>query len=135
MEVKFAPGFEKSLKRLFWRERLAPLNPKTYYRKARHYIQRARRGYGDEDLWNANDHIARVVLAFLDHAETCEMAGYPMGLSEKTWDKYKAEIRWLMNEQLERFDTPVETMMTDAYKARMKKANRLFGDYWQALWD
>lgn len=135
MKVVTTPEFEKDLKRMFWRQRLAPINPKTYYRYIKHFIQRGRRGYSDADLWNANDHIARIVIAFLDHTENCPMSGYPANLTEKKWNDYKAELRWLMQQELDMFETEPEVMATEAYQTRMKKASRLFGEYWQSLWD
>lgn len=135
MEVRFTKEFEKSMKRLIWRERLSWVNPAEYGRKIKYFVQRGRKGYSDPDIWNANDHIARTVLAFLDHSATCKMAGYPMGLSEKKWDLYKAEIKWLMEFHLNGDEVPIEVLKSEAHQKRLKRAQKIFGQYWQSLWD
>jgi hypothetical protein len=135
MEVKFTKGFEKSMKRMIWRQRLRYINPVEYKDNIKHFIQRGRRGYSDADIWNANDHIARTVLAFLKHNETCKMAGYPMGLTEKKWDDYKTEMKWLMEIHLERHDLPIEVLKSESHQKRLKRAQRIFGQYWWNLWD
>lgn len=135
MKIVTTREFEKSLKRLIRREQFAFINPAEYYRKIKWFIQRGVRGYSDCDLWNANDHIARTVLAFLEHNEKCKMAGYPMGLTEKKWENYKAEIKWLMELELNRQDVPIEVLKSESHRKRCAKANRIFGRYWAALWD
>lgn len=131
MKVEFGPEFEASLKRMVWEERLAPINPAHWYRSVRWFVQRGRRGYSDMDLWDVNDHIARCVIAFMDMPHH----GYPMGLTEKKWDEYKTEIRWLMEQQLNSWDIEPEVALSGSYQDRIKRANKLFGKYWQALWD
>lgn len=131
MEVNFSKEFEKSMNRAIWHERLAFINPAEWYRSVKWFIQRGRRGYSDCDLWNANDHIARTVLAFFDNVEK---TGIPMGVSEKQWEYYQTEIRWLMNEHIHN-DTHIAVIKTEAYKKRYAKAQWIFGTYWQALWD
>jgi hypothetical protein len=133
MKVVFTDEFKKSLKQLVWRERLSCVNPAEYYRNIKWFIQRGRRGYSDCDLWNTNNHIAEAVIAYLDHNAQCKMAGYPPDLTEKKWEHHKAEICWLMQQQLCR-DTPVEVLRSDAYQKRLASAQRIFGQYWQSLW-
>lgn len=136
MKVEFTPEFEKSLKRLVWSERTRYINPKQWYREVKWFIQRGRRGYSDRDLWNTNDYIARAVLAFFEHTEECILEGYPTGLTDKRWDKYKAEIKWLMEQELAEIgDVPTEVLASEAYQKRRKKARRIFGEYWDTLWD
>ncbi len=135
MKIETTPEFEKSLKRLVLRERFALINPAEYWRKTKWFIQRGRRGYCDADIWNANDHIARTVLAFLEHNTTCKMAGYPADLTPRKWSFIQKEIRWLMEEHLELHDTPIEVLTTKRYRDRYKRANKYFGQYWGALWD
>jgi hypothetical protein len=135
MKIKYTPEFEKSLKKLMFMERWSFVNPFEYARKTKWFIQRGRRGYSDMDLWNCNDYLATAVIAFLDHTETCGASGYPMNLTKNRWEKYKVEIRWLMEEHLEVRDTPIEVVISDSYQKRIKKARKIFGEYWQALWD
>lgn len=134
MKVSFGPDFAKSLRRLIWRERLKWINPAEYYRNIKWFIQRGRKGYSDADIWNADTHIANTVLAFLDYSDKYGHS-YPMGLTEKKWDEHKGELRWLMNEHLEKYNTPYEVIKTDAYQKRYARAQRIFSRYWQTLWD
>ena len=130
MKVKYGPDFIKSLKRLLWFERTKFVNPKEWYRQIKWFIQRGKRGYSDQDLWNADSHIARTVLAFIE----MNRMGYPMGLTEKRWAKILEEIKWLMQE-VDSSTPDYELMKTEAYQTRYKKANALFAKYWHNMWD
>lgn len=134
MKVTFSDEFFKSMRRLAWRHRLRWINPAEYYRNIKWFIQRGRRGYSDADIWNADQHIAETVVAFLDYHDKYGM-GYPMGLTEKKWNSHKAELRWLMEQHQKPFEVPVEVLKTEAYQKRYARAQRIFGRYWQALWD
>ena len=115
--------------------------PRQLYREAKYFIQRGRRGYSDRDLWNANHHIARTTLTFLDMGG---MHGVPGSFSqdgepwEKTlerWHKVESEIRWLMAEHLDDDVTRWEKWGAPEHRKRVERANRLFGKYWMTLWD
>ena len=135
MKVEFAPEFEKSLRKLILAERLAPINPKEWYRKTKYFIQRGRRGYSNQDLWGAYYHIGNTVIAFAEFQKK-HGAGYPMGLkSMKEWNKILDEIVWYMHEVMENTDTPIEVLSSKKYQDRCKKANALFAKYWQNMWD
>ena len=134
MKVKYGPEFEKSLKRVLWFERTRHFNPKEYYRQIKWFIQRGRRGYSDQDLWGAYHHIASTVDAFVDY-NLRYGHGYPVNLTNKSWNKILKEIQWYMREVSETTDTPYEVYSTEKYKQRCEKANALFAQYWQHLWD
>jgi hypothetical protein len=112
--------------------------PRALYMEAKYFVQRGRRGYSDRDLWNADTHIARTVVAFIDKGGKWGVPsrfvkeGEDWEKSEARWRKVEGEIRWLMGEYLEerftKFDEP-------AYRARWQRANRLFGKHWMSLWD
>ena len=93
-------------------------------------FQRAKRGYSDADLWNANDTIAKIVLAFIE----INQGSYPMGYTEKQSEKRKDEIIWLMTEHLSD-ETPIKERITPEYQKRFKKACKIFGEDWMGLWD
>lgn len=131
MKIEYGPDFEKSLKRLLRQERWSFINPFEYWRRAKRFVQRGKNGYSDPDLWNLNDYIARSVLAYLE----IEPHGWPGNL--KTMDEWKdirAEIKWLMQEFIDD-DTPMDVVISSAYQKRWKKAKKLFGEYWMAMWD
>lgn len=130
MKIIYTPEFEQSLKRLIRRERWSFVNPFEYRRRIKRFIQRGKRGYSDADLWNADQHIAETALAFLRK----ETMGIPYGLTEKKWEQYRTEMIWLMEESLDLNNTPAKDTTSDEYLKRYKKAKKIFGDYWTALW-
>jgi hypothetical protein len=132
MKIEFGPEFEKSLKRLVWRERLAPFNLAEWYRWARDFIQRGHRGYSDGDAWNGFFTIANVAKGAAVHILEHDI-GYPMGLSQKRWKVVLSEIVWLMDEVMDD-NTPIEVLRSEGYQKRRKQAERWFGKYWQHLW-
>lgn len=113
-------------------------NPRQLYREATYFIQRGRRGYSDRDLWNADYHIARTVMGFLDiERHTISFADHdpkvPWDKSLEVSKRNEAEIRWLMEQALNGW---MSADFTDPkYRKRYDRANRLFGKYWMSMWD
>ena len=99
-------------------------------REIKWVFQRAKRGYSDADLWGADHTIAKIVLAFIEISQS----GYPIGYTEKQWQKRKDEMKWLMNEHLSD-ETPFKERMIPEYQKRFKKACKIFGEDWMTLWD
>lgn len=118
--------------------------PRTLYLEAKYFIQRGRRGYSDRDLWDLNYHMARQVLAFLDTNRVGLTFGgfHPDEDDAKTVKRHRrveAEIRWLMEQEIAYYevwpDGFFEAGRSPEYQARLKRANRLFGQHWMSLWD
>lgn len=82
MEIKEGPEFRKSLRRMWWRQLLEPLNPNEYRRKLKWFWQRGKRGYSDADVWNAHSHISTVIAGMSRH-----LADHADGYPANPWDK------------------------------------------------
>lgn len=112
--------------------------PRALFQEAKYFIQRGRRGYSDRDLWNANSHIARTVLAFLANGGKAGVPsifckeGETWEKSMARWRKVETEIGWLMEDYLE---DDLSKWGDQNYQKRWDRANRLFGKYWMSLWD
>lgn len=114
--------------------------PRALYMEAKYFIQRGRRGYSDRDLWNANYHIARTVLAFLDSPRMGLQFwdgdfNKPHEWQEEHHSKIETEIRWLLEEFIHDDIEQWEKWGDADHQKRVARANRLFGKYWMSLWD
>lgn len=89
MKVEYAPGFEKSLRRLIWRQRLEPINPAGYYRKLKYFCQRGKRGYADCDIWSFDSYLEQVIAGGCRQLKHIHH-GYPAALAGKN-DKTEAQ--------------------------------------------
>ncbi len=115
-------------------------NPKEYYRRVKHFIQRGRRGYSDEDVWGLHYHLSEVLYRSLTDLRN-NIHSYPLDFQSS--DEWKA----VLDEMIEGFYLDVlddEWQIEDIdermkeYKRRERKLQRsltLLKKYYGDLWD
>lgn len=103
--------------------------------------QRLTVGYAYEEVWNLNDHLAAWVLPRLRHFREHGMMGHPPELTYAQW-------QWIVDEMIHSLDIYVRDNCADRGEltdeeerevcdpdSRYRRGLRLFGRYWEALWD
>lgn len=114
----------------------------------RHYIQRALRGYSDQDAWSANDYLARVIPGMLRKQK--KGYGYPESVgSRENWEEILEDIaqgfeaaEYISNGKSSYFveeDGMYVLKLNDkALKEatiKMEKGLQLFAKHYLNLWD
>lgn len=61
------------------------LNPVSYWRWMKWYVQRARRGYSDHDIWGLCDYLSEMIPNALEALKHDSM-GHPGDLTPEEWD-------------------------------------------------
>jgi len=99
-------------------------------RELRHWWQRRMRGWDDSDTWNIDFWLWRELgprIARLRQVQN----GYPMGMSESSWDDVLAEVQWFCEYMVAGEMWPVET---DPEFLRVMRAYGLFVKYLPTMW-
>lgn len=125
--------------------------PRDIYSKIYWFIQRGKRGYSDNDVWNFYSYLANVISEGTEQLRK-EAHGHPIGLTPKKWDKILKQISegfslthqcytelesYLNNEKtikkLRRKNKDLYPTKTEVKK--VDKAFKLFQKYFCNLWD
>lgn len=115
---------------------------KDLINKIKYFIQRGKRGYSDEDIWNIDSYLMEWLPKALRQLAKHHI-GYPSGLSDKQWisilnkmaDGFDAER---INDNLY-FDGKIS--VCDAVKnekivhEKLQNSLKLFVKYFRNLWD
>ena len=143
MKVEFTPEFEKSLKRLIWRERLEPINPFEYGRRVKWFLQRGKRGYSDRDLWGFDYYLCEIMPKALRQLNDIRH-GYPdspfakTGMTDKKWGRILEQMAVGFEAYGETLNDHEHMGNSSWYKKRIKRwevGSKLFIKYFGALWD
>lgn len=93
--------------------------------------QRARRGYGDDDLWNLNHALAKLIVAGTSYMREYGH-GHPMGTEPDEWNGTLDVIRLGFQEWL---DADGWLEPGSDVDARFKDAQANLAHWWDGLWD
>jgi len=97
----------------------------------RRFVQRGRRGWCDEDLWNFDHHISRVIIGgFRQLADTTH--GWPGTEEFPKFEDWQAFLRQIADD-LESWDLNNSFADRDAFdraKAAMRRVAEQYGHYW-----
>lgn len=109
---------------------------KDFPRQIRNRLQRSRRGWADDDLWDMDMHLGRIIFEMTE-ALSKHHCGYPTALkNEKAWKKILKEISdgFKANYYLIR-DINVTRTHCKKTQQKLQKSFRLFAKYFNHLWD
>lgn len=102
--------------------------PKDIIRKCKRGYQRAYRGWSDEDTWNLDNYLAKVIKESLQHFRQ-NLSGCPVNLSEKDWQEMLDDMIYTFDRlQASSFDYVV---IDDK---RFKNGWKYFQKYFLNLW-
>lgn len=151
MEIKFAPEFRKSVKRMYIRQMLAPINPMEWKRKIKWFIQRGRRGYSDADVWNFHSYLSEIIAGGArelkkNHVGVPSMiAGGPFTKPERPIEESSKEWEKILEEIAEGFEATEKLYFSydikhgskewKALEKKSKLAFKHFEKYYGAMWD
>jgi len=99
----------------------------------KHVIQKLRRGYSDEDLWDLGNHLAEIILPRLKDFKRVNTHGYPNGLTESKWDEILNKMLYAFENTVNEPDFDFNTY--DDTQKKIQEGFELFGKYFQSLWD
>lgn len=103
-------------------------NIRIYIRTFKRYFQRFIRGWDDSDIWNLNHTAAEFLLPRLKLFKE-KHHGYPMGLSEETWE---AEI----DKMILAFDLIIKDNYSySSNNEKIDEGLQSFAKYFRNLWD
>lgn len=153
MDVKFTKSFWKSLNRMVWLQRTYWLRPRTYKRIIKTFIQRGRRGWADEDVWNLHSYYSKVIAESMRHLKDNHMGvssaimGNPFNPPKRKLTIEEGDKIWcqIMEDIAVGFES-YEKMIYDyelhpdsqAYKdldAKWKKGHKLLIKHYGGFWD
>lgn len=124
------------LRVLAWREH-GDYTAKGLRRRVRKATQRARRGWSDEDNWNAHIYLAHIIVEItrkLGHLGN----GYPSELTPDSWADILERIAVGFEAAISLANLEYE-VGDDLERARLEavfaEGAQLFGDHFQSLWD
>jgi hypothetical protein len=115
------------------------------FREIKWFFQRITKGYSDVDLWNLDDHLAKIILPRLKAYKKMNRAGVPgpLCLPNQTDDDFKkAQKQWedILDSMILAFETIVKDDFEtcEEYKKNqiiIEKGLADFSKYFQSLWD
>jgi len=137
MEIKFAPGFKKSMDKMFsWR--WAPYRAIRWIlripREIKWFFQRATRGYADSDVWNLDDYILSWLPKALKQLAK-DTGGYPLEFKNiEEWEKVLEKISNLLEKGKEKMDSTDEEDIKLLNK-EFEEGMDLLKKHFFSLWD
>lgn len=97
------------------------------------FIQRGRRGWHDEDLWEFDHHLAKVIATGF-RALADRTHGWPQGEAFPEFEDYQRFLRQIADD-LDAWRTDDFSIMADDnYRAAQAALHRL-ADHWGTYWD
>ena len=111
------------------------LNPKTYYRAAKYFVQRGLRGWADCDTWSLDDYLNEVLPEAIGHLKY-HTHSTPMGLTKEEWSKILTEIQagFFASKALSCFCYGTEDQQIELTELK-NKGLHLFAKWYENLWD
>lgn len=89
------------------------------------------------DTWSMDDTLAFIILPMLVQLKETTH-GYPSGLTEEGWNEILDEMIWAFDQKCNEAHYKYEKWDSDdakAHRERMLNGFKLFGEYYQSLWD
>ena len=82
------------------------------------------------DTWSMDHTLAHIILPMLKQLKATNH-GYPSELTEQEWDEIQDKMIWAFEQKIkdDMYDSSAEE------HAKMEEGFRLFGEYYQNLWD
>lgn len=117
-----------------WRQWLPTWIRRTVHmRKARMFIQRGRRGWSDEDLWQFDHHIGQVIAGGLRQL-AATTHGYPQGEEFPEFEVWQAYLTGIADDLDAWTKDPLELHNTEAFE-RSRAAIRRLAEHYGSYWD
>ena len=85
------------------------------------------------DTWNMDHTLSYIIVPMLEQLKATKH-GYPSSLAEERWDEILDEMIWAFTFKRDRFDSLMEED-PKATQERLSNAFKLFGKYYESLWD
>lgn len=104
--------------------------PNDLYRKCKRGLQRAYRGWADEDTWNLDRYLASVIKESVTYLKSYKY-GYPTDLTEKEWDEILSDIIYTFD----RIEAENKLNIVFIDKERFNRGWTYFKKYFRNLWD
>ncbi len=110
------------------------IQPKRFLK---HRYQRAKRGYSNQDCWDFDSYLARVIVGGID--ELLKGSGYPTHInSREEWEAILKEMQegfGLIADRDWEFDAGFDSPEWEAARAKVNRAKKLLVEYFENLWD
>ena len=85
------------------------------------------------DTWSMDYTLSYIIVPMLEQLKKTKH-GYPSHLTEERWDEILDEMIWAFTYKRDNFDTIMDED-GEAAQERMSNGFRLFGEYYENLWD
>jgi hypothetical protein len=85
------------------------------------------------DTWSMDHTLSYIIVPMLEQLKATKH-GYPSDLTEERWDEILDEMIWAFTFKRDHFNTLMEKN-PKATQERLSNAFRLFGEYYENLWD
>lgn len=114
----------------YWLDRMFKWNPK----------QKISVRIDDHDTWSMDHTLAPIIYPMLVQLKETQH-GHPNGLTEQEWDAILDEMIWAFGQKarlddwMDDYDYSWASEEAKAHQLRMTNGFRLFGEYYENLWD
>lgn len=114
----------------YWLDRMFKWNPK----------QKISVRIDDHDTWSMDHTLAPIIYPMLVQLKETQH-GHPNGLTEQEWDAILDEMIWAFGQKarlddwMDDYDYSWSSEEAKAHQLRMTNGFRLFGEYYENLWD
>lgn len=85
------------------------------------------------DSWNADVTLAHIIAPLLRQLKETKH-GYPASMTDTRWDEILDEMIWAFEYKSNNFDSLMDKNI-DETQQRLNAAFKLFGQYYENLWD
>ncbi len=105
-----------------------------YWRRRtfKYFFQRGRRGWADNDVWNLDSYLAKVIYESLDNLAN-NLSGHPLNYTNELWEKKLKEVSQAFKDYYEYDDNLIKRYSELEKKYNIKKINILTEiDKWNA---
>lgn len=85
------------------------------------------------DTWSMDHTLSYIIVPMLEQLKATKN-GYPSDLTEERWDEILDEMIWAFTYKRDKFDTILDKDHETA-QTRMSNGFKLFGEYYENLWD
>jgi len=96
----------------------------------KYFIQRGKRGYSDQDVWNFSDYLSDVISQGVRQLIK-EQHGYPNNLTDKQWKSILRKIA----KTFELYEIGRRRQLTNKECEIFERGWELFKEYFESLWD
>lgn len=117
---------------------IGTLDPRIYWRNAKAFIQRGRRGWSDGDVYNLDEYLLTVLIGTIGRLRT---TGHGYSADMDSFDEWAAVLDMIdggLSAYLQKhYLLPIHSTKGDGTQERegFEEAMRLITQHWESLWD